>query len=77
MQVLRAVLGLISGKAMTLGDGSIYSLNHSCLIKMKEAGFYAHLKSSTMIENSKFYFYILGAINNSVSLVNTLDYYST
>lgn len=34
---------------------------------MKDAGFYAHLKSNEMIENSKFYFYNLGAINNSES----------
>lgn len=29
---------------------------------MKDAGFYAHLKSNEMIENSKLYFYNLGAI---------------
>ena len=34
---------------------------------MKDAGCYSHLKSNEMIENSKFYFYNLGAINNSES----------
>lgn len=48
-----------------------------CLIRMKDAGFYAHLKSNEMIENSKFYFYNLRAIDNSASLADTICYHWT
>lgn len=43
---------------------------------MRDAGFYAHLKSNEMIETAKFDFYTLGVINNSESLADTLCYHN-